>query len=225
MKRFFRYIMIAVIGILACACMFDDSDLKGQLDDIKDRIEKLQGRIDAMNGQLTAMSYITSGNVITSVTQDSDGKYVITYLDSKNAEKTVVIATMDQMINVPVLGVELDAQNNLYYWTVTVDGETTYLMNNGEKVPVSGYTPKVSVDAEGYWTVNGERIKDANGLPIEANDGESCVFRSVETNENGDLVITQGNGSVITIPVQNVLNLTLSATATIAPSALAPVTP
>ena len=138
--------MIAVIGILACACMFDDSDLKGQLDDIKDRIEKLQGRIDAMNGQLTAMSYITSGNVITSVMQDSDGKYVITYLDSKNAEKTVVIATMDQMINVPVLGVELDAQNNLYYWTVTVDGETTYLMNNGEKVPVSGYTPKVSVD-------------------------------------------------------------------------------
>ena len=211
MKRFFRYIMIAVVGILACACMFDDSELKGQLDDIKDRIEKLQDRIDAMNGQLTAMSYITSGNVITSVTQDSDGKYVITYLDSKNAEKTVVLATMDQMINVPVLGVQLDAQNNLYYWTVTVDGKTSFLMNNGEKVPVSGYTPEVSVDAEGYWTVNGDRIKGADGLPIEANDGESCVFKSVEINENGDLVITQGNGSVITLPVQKVLNLTLSA--------------
>ena len=202
--------MVAVIGMLACACMFDDSELNSQLDDIKNRIEKLQGRIDAMNSQLTAMSYITSGNVITSVTQDSDGKYVITYLDSKNQEKTVVLATMDQMINVPQLGVELDPQNNLYYWTVTVDGETSYLMNNGEKVPVSGYAPKVSVDAEGYWTVNGERLKDANGLPIQANDGESCVFKSVELNENGDLVITQGNGSVITLPVQKVLNLTLS---------------
>jgi hypothetical protein len=84
-------------------------------------------------------------------------------------------------------------------------------MNNGEKVPVSGYTPEVSVDAEGYWTVNGDRIKGADGLPIEANDGESCVFKSVEINENGDLVITQGNGSVITLPVQKVLNLTLSA--------------
>lgn len=203
--------MIMVIGMLACACMFDDLELKEQLGDIKDRIEKLQGRIDAMNEQLAAMSYITSGNVITSVTQDSDGKYVITYLDSKNQEKTVVLATMDQMINVPVLGVELDPENNLYYWTVTVDGKTTFLMNNGEKVPVSGYTPIVSVDAEGYWTVNGERLTDANGLPIQANDGESCVFRSVEINENGDLEITQGNGSVITIPVQNVLNLTLSA--------------
>lgn len=210
MKRIFGYIMIAVIGMLACACMFDDSELNSQLDDIKNRIEKLQGRIDAMNSQLTAMSYITSGNVITSVTQDSDGKYVITYLDSKDQAKTVVLATMDQMINVPQLGVELDPQNNLYYWTVTVDGETSYLMNNGEKVPVSGYAPKVSVDAEGYWTVNGERLKDANGLPIQANDGESCVFKSVELNENGDLVITQGNGSVITLPVQKVLNLTLS---------------
>ena len=160
--------MIMVIGMLACACMFDDLELKEQLGDIKDRIEKLQGRIDAMNEQLAAMSYITSGNVITSVTQDSDGKYVITYLDSKNQEKTVVLATMDQMINVPVLGVELDPENNLYYWTVTVDGKTSFLMNNGEKVPVSGYTPIVSVDAEGYWTVNGERLTDANGLPIQA---------------------------------------------------------
>ena len=65
--------MITVIGMLACACMFDDLELKEQLGDIKDRIEKLQGRIDAMNEQLAAMSYITSGNVITSVTQDSDG--------------------------------------------------------------------------------------------------------------------------------------------------------
>ena len=202
--------MIAVVGMLSCACMFDDSELNSQLDDIKDRIEKLQGRIDAMNSQLTAMSHITSGNVITSVEQDSDGKYVITYLDSKNNEKTVVLATIDQMINVPVLGVELDAQNNLYYWTVTVDGKTAFLMNEGEKVPVSGYTPKVSVDAEGYWTVNDGRINDANGLPIQANDGESCIFKTIEKNENGDLVITQGNGSVITLPVQKVINLTLS---------------
>ena len=203
--------MIAVVGMLSCACMFDDLELKDQLDDIKDRIEKLQGRIDAMNSQLTAMNHITSGNVITSVAQDSDGKYVVTYLDSKNNEKTVVLATMDQMINVPMLGVELDAQNNLYYWTLTVDGKKSFLMNDGEKVPVSGYTPNVSVDAEGYWTVNGTRLNDANGLPIQANDGESCVFKSVELNESGDLVITQGNGTVITVPVQKALNLTLSA--------------
>ena len=45
--------MVAVIGMLACACMFDDSELNSQLDDIKNRIEKLQGRIDAMNSCLS----------------------------------------------------------------------------------------------------------------------------------------------------------------------------
>ena len=204
--------MLAFIVSMAAACTFDDSQLKGQLDDIKDRIERLQGRIDAVNVQLKSLNALTSGNAITSVEKNSEGKYVITYKNNNNEEKAVVIAAMDQMVNVPLLGVELDSQNNLYYWTVTVDGEKTFLMNDAEKVPVSGYTPKVSVDADGYWTVNGERVNDANGLPIEANDGESCVFKAVEKNENGDLVITQGNGKVITLPVQQVLNLTLSAT-------------
>lgn len=204
--------MLAFIVSMAAACTFDDSQLKGQLDDIKDRIERLQGRIDAVNVQLKSLNALTSGNAITSVEKNSEGKYVITYKNNNNEEKAVVIAAMDQMVNVPLLGVELDSQNNLYYWTVTVDGEKTFLMNDGEKVPVSGYTPKVSVDADGYWTVNGERVNDANGLPIEANDGESCVFKAVEKNEKGDLVITQGNGKVITLPVQQVLNLTLSAT-------------
>ena len=203
---------LALIFMFALACTNVEAELQSQIDGIKDRIERLQGRVDAMNGQLASLSHITSGNVITSVSQDSDGKYVISYLDSNGEAKTVVIATMDQMINAPVLGVELDSQNNLYYWTVTVDGQTSFLENEGGKVPVSGYTPKISVDAEGYWTVNGQRINDPAGNPIEANDGESCVFKSVEVNSEGNLEITQGDGSVITVPVQNALNLELSAT-------------
>lgn len=40
------------------------------------------------------------------MTQDSEGNYVITYKDNKNEEKSVVLATVDQMLNVPLLGVE-----------------------------------------------------------------------------------------------------------------------
>lgn len=211
MNRIFKYAaMLATMLLLALSCADVESELQGQIDGIKDRIEKLQGRIDAMNGQLTSLSHITSGNVITSVEQNSEGKYVITYLDSNDETKTVVIATMDQMVNAPVLGVQLDETNNLYYWTVTVDGQTDYLMDGDNKVPVSGYTPTVSVDSEGYWTVNGQRVNDGSGNPIQANDGESCVFKAVEITASGDLQITQGDGSVITLPVQNALNLTLS---------------
>lgn len=77
-------------------------------------------------------------------------------------------------------------------------------------MPVSGYTPEVSVDAEGFWTVNGERLNDAEGDPIEANDGESCLFKDIARDANGNLSLTLGDGKIITLPIQQVLNLTLS---------------
>ena len=174
--------MLLSFFLVAMSCVDVESELQGEIDGLKERIEILQGRADALNEQLATLGHITSGNVITSVSQDSEGKYVVTYLDSKGESATVVIATMEQMVNVPLLGVEQDGQNHLYYWTVTVDGETSYLMNDGEKVPVSGYTPEISVDADGYWTIGGQRVNDASGNPIQANDGESCVFRNVEVN-------------------------------------------
>ena len=53
----------------------------------------LQEKVSALNRDIDNLSYLTNGNVITSVTKNSDGKYVITYLDSSNQEKAVVVAT------------------------------------------------------------------------------------------------------------------------------------
>lgn len=199
--------MIMTIGVLAAACTYDESELGGQLDDIKNRIEKMKGDITTLNDQLAQLNEIAEGNPITSVAKDSDGKVVITYLDNNNEAKTVVLAEMDYMISVPILGVKQESETSPYYWTIGED----WLMKDGQKVPVSGFAPNVSVDAEGYWTIDGERIKDFNGNDLYAHDSESCLFSSIETDENGDLVITQGNGNVITVPVQTALNLTLSA--------------
>lgn len=211
MKRFLYILLLTAITFAAGCSDYDDSQLSGRIDGFKERIAKLQGRIASLNSQLADLSELTSGNVITAMAQDSEGNYVITYKDNKNEEKSVVLATTDQMLNVPLLGVELDAESGLYYWTVTVDGETSPLSgNDGERVPVSGHTPVVSVDAQGFWTVNGERLNDASGRPIEANDGESCLFKSIERDANGNLSLTLGNGEVVTLPIQQVLNLTLS---------------
>ena len=211
MKRFLYFLLLTAIAFAAGCSDYDDSQLSGRIDGFKERIAKLQGRIASLNSQLADLSELTSGNVITAMTQDSEGNYVITYKDNKNEEKSVVLATTDQMLNVPLLGVELDTESGLYYWTVTVDGETSPLSgNDGERVPVSGHTPVVSVDAQGFWTVNGERLNDASGRPIEANDGESCLFKSIGRDANGNLSLTLGNGEVVTLPIQQVLNLTLS---------------
>ena len=198
--------MFLTIGVLAAACTYDESELSGQLDDINDRIEKLKGDVEVLNTQLGSLNEIAKGNPITKVTKDSDGKYVITYLNDQNEEKTIVLATMDQMVKVPMLGVKQDSKTSPFYWTI----DDEWLYKDGERVPVSGFAPDVTVDAEGYWTIDGERIKDFNGNDLYAHDGESCLFKSIDTDEDGDLVITQGNGNVITIPVQGAVNLTLS---------------
>lgn len=210
MKKIF-HIVICAVAALSLACSdFDDSDLRERIDGYKGRIEALQLKAEQLAEQLADLSYLTNGNVIRSVSQDSDGKYVISYVDNENVEHTVVLATMDDIIDVPIIGVDLE--DGVYYWTKTVDGQTSWLTDDsGVRFPVSGYTPVISVDENGYWTVNGQQVLDSNGKPVAANDEASAIFRRAELNESGNLELTLGNGTAFTLPVFNSLNLTLDA--------------
>lgn len=215
MKSFMKYSLLVLLALSSfVCCTFDDSSIQSRLDEIKNRIAALQSRIDEANAQVESLGLLTSGNVITSIDKNADGSYVLTYLDAAGEEKTLVAAATDQLINVPVVGVRKD-DNGLYYWTVTVGETTTDILVDGNPVPVAGKTPKVSVDAEGYWTVDGERILNAAGNPIEAADGSSTIFKEITKDSDGNLAITLGNGSKVTIPVQNSLNLTLSSSVNI----------
>ncbi len=212
MKKLYRIIIVMAAALAVCGCLYDDSNLTERIDDFKNRIEALKNGISEMNASLEALGELTGGNVITSVMEDSDGNYVISYLDGSGDEKSVVIVTASQMLNVPVLGVQLDPQTQIYWWTVTdSEGNTSFLMIDGMKVPVSGNAPEISVNEDGFWTVSGEVLKDSKGNPIEAKDGESCIFRSVSVNADGNLEMVLGNGKTVTLPVQNAFNLTLSA--------------
>ena len=73
-------------------CGFDEDPLQNRINDIKNRIAALQSRIDEANKQVETLGLLTSGNVVTSIDKNSDGSYVLTYLDSKNEEKTVVVS-------------------------------------------------------------------------------------------------------------------------------------
>ena len=211
MKRFMRYFLTFALALVsALGCSFDDSGLKERIDEIGRRIAALQSRIDEANAQVENLGILTSGDVITSVEKNSDGSWVLTCLDSAGEEKTLVAAAADQMINVPVVGVRKD-DNGLYWWTITIGDTTSDILGaDGAPVPVAGKTPVISVDAQGYWTVDGERILNAAGNPIEAADGSSSIFREIDRDADGNLAITLGNGGKVTVPVQNSLNLTLS---------------
>ncbi len=204
------YYSILLVFLLGACSDYDDTPIKDKIDDFKQRIEMLQEKVSALNRDIDNLSYLTNGNVITSVTKNSDGKYVITYLDSSNQEKAVVVATQEDVIEAPILGVRLSTDDNLYYWTVTVDDETTWLEDaDGGKVPVYGHTPEVSVDANGYWVVDGAVLTDQYGNPIEVTTDETAIFREISRSDDGYLRIKLGNGEELSLPIFNAFNLLL----------------
>lgn len=213
MKRILNIFFVMVAALAVSSCRYNDLELTDRLDDIKKRVEALKEDIKEMNQQVQALGYLTNGNVITSVVQNSDGSLLVSYKDAKGEERSVVVAALSQMINVPVLGVEQDQETKLYYWTyTTVDGQKSYLLDeNGQKIPVSGRAPVISTNEQGFWTVDGVVLVDAAGNPIEAKDGETAIFSDIHTDENGDLYVLQGNGTSFTLPVQTAFNLTLTA--------------
>ena len=211
MKKIFQIITLLVAAV-SCACSdFDDSGLRKRIDDYKNRIEALKAKSETLAAQLADLSYLTGGNVITSVSQDAEGKYVVTYKDNADKEHTLVLATMSDILDVPIVGVQL-GEDGIYYWTQCVDGRISWLTDaEGNKFPVSGYTPTISVDQEGYWTIDGERLTDASGKPVEANDSASSVFRAAGLDADGNFSLTLGDGTTLTLPVFNTLNLKLDA--------------
>lgn len=210
MKKMLNILLPLLIAVFTLTgCGFDENPLQERLNSIKERIAALQGRIDIANSQIEALRLLTSGNVVTSVEKNGDGSYVLTYLDEKGEEKTALIEAGDNRINVPVLGVRKD-DSGLYWWTVTTGGKTSDLLVDGKSVPAAGKAPVISVDAQGYWTAGGERILDGAGNPVEAADGSSSIFKAVGKDSDGNLSLTLGEGSTVTVPVQNSLNITLS---------------
>lgn len=77
MKRFLYLLLLTATTFVYGCSDYDDSQLSGRLDDIKERIAKLQDRIASLNSQLADLSELTSGNVITEMTEDSEGNYII----------------------------------------------------------------------------------------------------------------------------------------------------
>ena len=204
------FCLVVACGMTACAG-FDDGSLKDRIDNIKERLAALQTQADNLEKQLKDLSYITNGNVVTSVTKNADGKYVITYKDNADKESAVIIATMSEMTTVPVVGVAID--NGVYYWTKNTNGTSSWLLDkDGQKIPVSGHTPVLGVDNNGNWTVDGKVLADENGQPVEAHDAETSLFKVVKKDAEGNLMITLGDGTTITLPVIDGLNLHLETT-------------
>lgn len=202
MKHLTRVFVLVITAMLAYSCAYDDSEIRKEIDLIKTDITGLKKETTAIKEIVDALN---KGKYISAV-EEQTGKnsYKITFSDGKTIEVKDGKA-------VPVIGVKEEDGN--YYWTITTDGKTDFLLdNNGDKLPVSGKqgeagkpgqpgndgkTPELGIDAEGYWTVNGKRIVDANNKEVKA-EGEGFIKEILEEDE--EVIFILADDTEIKIP-------------------------
>ena len=190
MRKSVNIILILLSSAILFSCSYDDDFLKEEIDKIKTDLSALTKQTNSLQIMVEALN---AGKVITKVDNMADGKgYKITFNDGSSMDIT-------NGTNAPVVGIE--EFEGEYYWAITNDGVTVFVLDQeGNKLLVSGKdgkTPTMEIDAEGYWTVNGVRITDANNNPVEA-QGDS-FFKSVEETEDS-VTFIMANGNKIVMP-------------------------
>lgn len=208
-KLLISLLTVVSIGLTTWSCSeYDDSGIRKEISDIKDQISKLNGEVNSLKAIVEAAS---NGKVITDVKATATG-YDITFSDGK----TITVTHGTNGTNAPVIGVKED--NGIYYWTLTTDGKTDFLYDAqkpDQKIPVSGKdgeAPNLTVDADGYWTIDGTRITDAGGNEVKAagTNGDS-FFKKIEVSDD-TVTFTLADGTKITLPRTEALNITIGAT-------------
>lgn len=93
-------------------------------------------------------------------------------------------------------------------------GADEWLLDDaGSKIPVAGQDGKTpSVDEEGYWTIDGEPVKGADGRPVKAvgEDGDS-FFEDVRQTDDEVIFILAG-GETIRLPKAKEVNFVIERT-------------
>lgn len=108
---------------------------------------------------------------------------------------------------VPIIGV--DIYNGVYYWTQTINGNTTWLLDkDGNKLPVSGYAPVFKIDVYGHivYSIDGGitwvNIYDEYGNPVTSSSGCDCTKFFQNVYISGDyLYLVLVDGTVVKIRI------------------------
>lgn len=201
-----RILFAAFAACLLAGC--DNDDLEKRVDSLENRLEIVEKTLTEINSGISSLQTIVealqSGKSVSNVEETATG-YVITFSDGSSITlKHGKDGANGQDATAPVIG--MAEFEGAYYWTVTIDGETQFMENNGKKVPVTGNTPKMGVDKDGYWTVdtgNGpEQVKDEEGNPIPARAGATGSFISDVVYTDKNITFIFSDGTEITMPIE-----------------------
>ena len=210
MKKTFRLLSVLLLCATVWSCSYDDSALWDKVNDLDGRVQTLETTVKGMNTSITSLKGIVDalngGKVITKTESTADG-YVLTLSDGS----TLTLKNGKDGKDAPVIGVKADT-DGVYYWTITTDGKTEFLKDaEGGKLKVSGTTPVMGVDSEGYWTVdtgNGVQRILSDGKPVKAQGQDGDSFIKSVTIIGKKVVFTLMDGGVLEMELTNMRILT-----------------
>jgi hypothetical protein len=210
MKKICKITVVAAIALALFSCdKYDQDRISRDIDEMEALLNSLEGNVKILNQQIASCNELLNSKFISLITTDANGRYVIKYKSGGGELKSISIATKNDMLTLPVIGTgEFQGE---YCWRITTDKGASYewlLDGEGNKVPVTGHVPNIAIDSEGYWLIDGLRIKDSDDKPILANDISNTLFKTIEIDEEtGFAVFTLADDSQIKIQIMEALGI------------------
>lgn len=205
-----KVISIICITLLVALYSCDErDDLRSDIDNLKERVANLEASIEQMNSDISNYQQMVEGKIlVVGYSKDEQDNYTI---ELSNGETVTIYSGKVDMNDMPLFSV--NASGN---WAYTINDMTTELLVNDKPVSAipeagtAGVTPKLKVDANGFWLVsidNGSTWNKlgnnqiADGTQAVAN--ASSLFSNVTIDEaTGQITFTiRADNSQVKVPI------------------------
>ena len=205
-----KVISIICITLLVALYSCDErDDLRSDIDNLKERVANLEASIEQMNSDISNYQQMVEGKIlVVGYSKDEQDNYTI---ELSNGETITIYSGKVDMNDMPLFSVNASG-----HWAYTSNDMTTELLVNDKPVSAipeagtAGVTPKLKVDANGFWLVsidNGSTWNKlgnnqiADGTQAVAN--ASSLFSNVTIDETtGQITFTiRADNSQVKVPI------------------------
>lgn len=205
-----KVISIICITLLVALYSCDErDDLRSDIDNLKERVANLEASIEQMNSDISNYQQMVEGKIlVVGYSKDEQDNYTI---ELSNGETITIYSGKVDMNDMPLFSVNASG-----HWAYTINDMTTELLVNDKLVSAipeagtAGVTPKLKVDANGFWLIsidNGSTWNKlgnnqiADGTQAVAN--ASSLFSNVTIDEaTGQITFTiRADNSQVKVPI------------------------
>lgn len=205
-----KVISIICITLLVALYSCDErDDLRSDIDNLKERVANLEASIEQMNSDISNYQQMVEGKIlVVGYSKDEQDNYTI---ELSNGETVTIYSGKVDMNDMPLFSVNASG-----HWAYTINDMTTELLVNDKPVSAipeagtAGVTPKLKVDANGFWLISIDNGSTWNKLGnnqiadgTQAVTNASSLFSNVTIDEaTGQITFTiRADNSQVKVPI------------------------